>query len=299
MAETSVGPGRADGAGPKVRASAFVSVLAAMVSLALMAGAAYWGVRLAMRDVNGVPVVRALKGPMREAPADPGGAFAANQGLSVNRIAADGSASPPVDRLILAPRPAELDSADRAIASDAAVEGSVPEAPAAVAPAPAEPQQSAIDDAVSAALRDGGAVDEGGPDPAPEEVAELPDGALATSPRPMLRPETGDRSMQTAVETPALGDVPESDGSALPSGTLLVQLGAFPSAEAARAEWTRIAERFGGLLEGKARIVQPARAANRDFFRLRAQGFADEPDQRRFCAALTAEDAPCVAVAVR
>ena len=31
------------------------------------------GLQLMMRDVNGIPVVRALDGPMRMAPTDPGG----------------------------------------------------------------------------------------------------------------------------------------------------------------------------------------------------------------------------------
>jgi hypothetical protein len=49
----------------------------ALMSVALIAGLAVWGYRLAMRDVTGVPVVRALEGPMRIAPEDPGGSTAA------------------------------------------------------------------------------------------------------------------------------------------------------------------------------------------------------------------------------
>lgn len=45
----------------------------AAISLALIVGAVMWGHSLLSRDVSGVPVVRALDGPMREQPVDPGG----------------------------------------------------------------------------------------------------------------------------------------------------------------------------------------------------------------------------------
>ena len=45
----------------------------ALMSVALIAGLGVWGYQLAMRDVTGVPVVRALEGPMRVTPEEPGG----------------------------------------------------------------------------------------------------------------------------------------------------------------------------------------------------------------------------------
>jgi hypothetical protein len=67
----------------------------ALTSVVLVLGLAVWGYRLAVRDVTGVPVIRALEGPARSAPADPGGELAAHQGLSVNAVTADGTAAPP------------------------------------------------------------------------------------------------------------------------------------------------------------------------------------------------------------
>ena len=82
-------------------------------------------------------------------------------------------------------------------------------------------------------------------------------------------------------------------------GTRLVQLGAFDSADGARAEWTRLQGRFGDLMAGKAIIVQPAESGGQTFFRLRAFGFSDEDDARRFCSALLSEDTACIPVAHR
>ena len=59
----------------------------AILSVLLIAGLAMWGWKLWVRDVSGVPVVRALEGPMRVAPENPGGMASEYQGLAVNSIA--------------------------------------------------------------------------------------------------------------------------------------------------------------------------------------------------------------------
>ncbi len=94
------------------RARRIVSMAGAVCSVALVLGLGFWGYRLAVRDVAGVPVMRALAGPMRVAPADPGGDQASNQGLSVNTIAATGSSGPVADEVTLAPRSVSLQSDD-------------------------------------------------------------------------------------------------------------------------------------------------------------------------------------------
>ncbi|MDZ4134747.1 MAG: SPOR domain-containing protein, partial [Paracoccaceae bacterium] len=93
--------------------------------------------------------------------------------------------------------------------------------------------------------------------------------------------------------------VTEMDPATLTIGTRLVQLGAYDDVATARKEWDKLAGQFGELLSGKARVVQSAQSGGRTFFRLRAHGFADEDDARRFCSALLAENAACIPVAVR
>jgi len=78
-----------------------------------------------------------------------------------------------------------------------------------------------------------------------------------------------------------------------------VQLGAFDSDEIARSQWDKIQGRFGDFLEGKSRIVQKAESGGRTFYRLRAMGFEDLSDARRFCSALLAENADCIPVVTR
>lgn len=92
-----------------------VRVMGAVGSMALVVGIGVWGYKLVMRDVSGVPVVRALEGPMRIQPEKPGGLQADHQGLAVNAVAAAGSAAPTADRLMLAPKPVELSEEDKPI----------------------------------------------------------------------------------------------------------------------------------------------------------------------------------------
>jgi hypothetical protein len=95
-----------------VNASKWVTYAGAATSVALILGLAVWGYKLAVRDVNGVPVIRALEGPGRMAPEDPGGDLARHVGLSVNAVAAEGVAAPVPDQVMLAPRGDELTADD-------------------------------------------------------------------------------------------------------------------------------------------------------------------------------------------
>lgn len=307
--------------------SRLVGMAGALTSVALVVGLGYWGYKLAVRDVNGIPVVRALDAPMRIAPEDPGGVIAAHQGLSVNAIAEIGVASPPADRLVLAPAPVALTAEDEAgllVAQVAPVSGRAASMPGLdLSPdlaAPVEPEIALVveerparttEDAVLSALAEALGADAvplsaGFGDivmpviDAPRVV--LPKGALAASPRPMPRPGSPSVASAGASAGAQLASAPvanEIDGTGLSSGTRLVQLGAYDSVDTARREWDRLGARFGDLMIGKTRIVQAAQSGGRTFYRLRANGFADEADQRRFCSALLSEQAACIPVTVR
>lgn len=293
-----------------------VSSGAAVLSVALVVGMGLWGYKLAVRDVSGVPVIRAMTGPMRIAPETPGGETAAHQGLAVNAVAAVGAASGPADRVVLAPMPVSLTDEDVAgLAAgpvppvSARAEGMValalPEYPE---PAPVT-QEDAIAAAVAAAMGTDdpeGAAEllvasamplsgslEPGAAPALRLAAAMPRGAFASPVRPMPRP--GSSVPATVAAVPAV----EVDPATLEAGSRLVQLGAFETADLARAEWDRVSGRFGPLMAGKARVVQEAQSGGRAFWRLRAQGFDNEADARRFCAALLAEKTSCIPVVLR
>lgn len=315
---------------PGARLGRAVNLAGGLVSLGLIIGTAVWGYKLMVRDVTGVPVVRALEGPVRVTPEDPGGVVAAHQGLAVNQVPADGSAGGPVEQVILAPAPLDL------AAEDIPIPLLPRPAPAPEVPAVVDAPR-VIDDAPDGALATDMAVAEalgGAPQDLPVEPLDLPemtgdstadalalaealsagveplsgieaDGALRDeqglrrSPRPAARP--GGFAVAAAVTdvTPASAQVEDVAPDTIPEGTRLVQLGAFESADVARAQWDRIGSRFQSYFDGKQRVVQRAEANGKAFYRLRAMGFEDLSDARRFCSALMAEQADCIPVVVR
>lgn len=293
--------GKSSGRSPVQSVGTIVNFAGAAVSLALVLGVGVWGYNLVTRDVSGVPVVRAAEGPMRIMPDDPGGALAENQGLAVNQVAAVGAAEAPADRLILAPQPIDLDSADSTpvaqtpaddagAADDISVEALVNQLLKEAQPIEATTTDQMIQPASLT-------TDTAAPNAQPTQTPAIKTvaGGIGTSLRPKLRPANAPR-VASLTGGPVAPTAQEVAASSLPAGTRLAQLGAYESEAIARKEWDRLSGRFGDFLKDKQRVVQKAQSGGRTFYRLRAHGFADISDARRFCAALQAEKAECIPV---
>lgn len=296
----------------------------AALSLALIGGVCVWGYKLMVRDVSGIPIVRAAEGDMRILPADPGGQVARNTGLSVNAVVAAGEAGGPVEQVTLAPPPISLRPEDAPPpvvqppvlgSADAFLERAVHRRMDLPGAAPERVASGEIDALVAGLLTQGDAatpvaaqtqaaagrsgVDADATD-APAARAQLV-AIDAPGPRQSIRPRLRPAS-EGLVQKAAFAPEParaEIDPDAIPSGTRLAQLGAFDSPEVARSEWLRLEQRLGSVLAQKSRVVQKVTSNGRDFYRLRAMGFRDLNDARRFCSALKAEGVDCIPVAAR
>lgn len=269
-------------------ASAVMGWLGALTSVVLVGGLGYWVYDLATRDAREIPVVRAMVGPARTAPEDPGGFEAAHQGYAVNNLASDEADLPLAERVVLAPAeigPTEEDAAPGA-------------APGAAAD-PVASMRDAVEGALSELLG-------GDPDVSrtvPSELGTSPRSArVPASPRPVQRP---DRDIVTRASiTPASFVMPVSaspilDPAEIPTGTRLVQLGDFASEAEAEAAWARLTIQFSDFLDSKSRVISPAPSAGQERYRLRAFGFDDLAEARILCAALIAEQADCIPVRKR
>ena len=138
----------------------------------------------------------------------------------------------------------------------------------------------------------------------PQQIAPTPPVVQGPGPKSSIRPQLRPRSapavvIPASVQAPAAAAPQDLDANALPAGTRLVQLGAFDSPEIAREQWSKMQARFGDYMSGKDRVIQQAQSGGRTFYRLRAHGFADLSDARRFCSALVAEGADCIPVVTR
>ena len=112
--------GGAQAAGPQgddsltARFARLTHYLGAVASVALMVGLMVWGWQLVSRDVSGVPVIRAITGDARTAPADPGGELTNYTGYAVNTVA-EGADHQPTQQVAIAPAPVGLSDEDVAM----------------------------------------------------------------------------------------------------------------------------------------------------------------------------------------
>lgn len=96
------------------RVGRFTQYLGALISVGLMVMLLVWGYKLVVRDVSGVPVIRAIEGEARSAPDNPGGELSAHTGLAVNSVAA-GADTRPTNQVAIAPESTSLGEEDVAM----------------------------------------------------------------------------------------------------------------------------------------------------------------------------------------
>ena len=316
----------------QVSVQKFTNMAGAAISLALVIGIGVWGYKILVRDVSGVPVVRVAEGPMRIQPENPGGSTAENQGLAVNDVAADGSAAQPADRLVLAPEPlalsledtpqAETQVAAPATGAEDATEEVTPiaesedavetdEDAATLAAlntladelsdgvAPLTPVAPATDDSTDNATAEPALDADEEPAAEPDSTATQVTEGLGRSLRPRARPAQVSTVEDAVAASVAAQAAPEINPETIPAGTRMAQLGAFESAAIAEQQWGKLSDKFAEYLDDKQRVIQKAQSGGRTFYRLRAMGFGDLSDARRFCSALVAEKADCIPVVTR
>ena len=307
-----------------------VQIVAALLSLALVIAIAVWAYKLIVRDVSGIPVIAASQSPMREAPDNPGGKSTENQGLSVNAVAEAEEVDNP-DQVVLAPRPVDLgedalapnamdklfDTAPEATASDEVITGLVGNGDTSQND---ESRRGLSDEQASSTtayplnidrlanqIADSDSVEQGQKrgtagiqsiDVEKALLEALADEKVRVSAY-SLRPRARPSGISPTSEGATGQGVTEISALDIPVGTALVQLGAFDSEAIARTAWVRLSQKFPNLLVDRSRVVQETKRSGRTFYRLRAEGFADLNDARRFCAFLVSSNEDCIPVTVR
>jgi hypothetical protein len=273
----------------------------AAVFLGLVGAMGLWSYGLGTRDAGEVPVIRAMEGPARVQPADPGGLQAAHQGLEVNALLAGRPASIPDAAPPPAPAPAALAEEDGPqgeliLAAPARLVQDVLAAEQDLRMPPQEDGPESV--AVTEVPEFAPSTPEAGAEPALPAAAE-PAAPGAGAPRPRGRP-TGLAVARAAPPTPAAAPAaPEPAAAALVPGTRLVQLGAFDSETMTREAWARLVARHGDLLGSKQLHVERATSNARVFYRLRVAGFQDSEATRVMCEALRARGVDCIPVTLQ
>jgi hypothetical protein len=121
--------------------------------------------------------------------------------------------------------------------------------------------------------------------------------AVAPPPAPPPPPAAAPAASAPAPAPPAAAPAAPAGPAAMFGGRATVQLGALPSADAARAEWDRLARRLPELFEGRSpTILRLDRDGAPPMFRLRLTGLADNDAAGRFCEQVRARGGACVPV---
>lgn len=277
-----------------------VNWLGAIASIALVVGLIYWVFQLGTRNPNEIPIIRAMEGPARSQPDNPGGTQVSHQGLAVNAVQSNGIAQTPAQTVTLAPASQDLTQEDvsqnqlkiikpvlrtetNSIVDNAESDKQI----ASLNPSTTTQDQSLmVEDIVIV-------------EPEKQVVVSSPYAPIKSS-IPVRRPGNFDARIK---ETTAITANPPKDVAIttenIPVGTRLVQLGAYDSQSIALKEWEKISAKHQDLLSDKKRVVQSAESGGRVFYRLRALGFNSVEDSRNLCSALLARGTPCIPVAAR
>ena len=135
--------------------------------------------------------------------------------------------------------------------------------------------------------------------PRPAHLVAVSAPAGSTADRPAPRPESlavpASAPVEAAAPVPvALGA--EVAGDAIGIGVRMVQLGAFETADNARAGMQTIAQRFPAEFTGRKWTIEEAQSGGVPFYRLRALGFDTHDQATAFCAPLMALNVSCIPV---
>ena len=268
-----------------VHPATYINMVGGTISLMVLIGAVALGAQTLMRDSTGVPVVRALDGPLRVAPLDPGGVSASHQGLTVNEVASSQNPAVRIDPFQLAPRPISLKEEDQPVVLSNAENISLPILTEEIQPSPVmagttiEELIASLDEKINIQ----------------NNIEIIPVGigfGPSSTPRPQLRPLSISllaTRKDPAVRIPALQITPAI-------GTRMAQLGAYNSEASALTAWAELSQRHGDYLVGKPYAILKGKSGESTVYRLRVHGFDDATDSRRLCAALIAQNATCHSV---
>lgn len=288
----------------------------ASLSVAVIAGFVYWTVSLGTRDPHDVPIIRAMVGPSRVAPVDPGGSQASHQGLAVNSVQSEGGVAAPSDSVVLAPAPAQLAENDQPTSmADKSTQVSamsdedtraqveeIAEAPEEDSVINSEEDLDALEIADEVAEKVAQqALANVDPDTIPRNNISGSEYSPSASKRPQNRPNDLSTEITSVQPTSAQPDAePDFESvDSVPAGTRLIQLGAYDSADLAKSEWVKLLAKHNHLLDDKKRLVIAAKSGGRQFYRLRAAGFDSLDESRALCSALLAVGTPCIPVTSR
>lgn len=270
----------------------------AVASVALVIGLVYWVFQLGTRNPNEIPIIRAMEGPSRTQPDNPGGKQANHQGLAVNAVQSEGVAEKTAETVVLAPKQQSLTQEDVTHQELAKVQP-VLRPKLAEEPAIEEIVVAEVQPEITPTVQDPSLIIESIVVESESTIISSSEFAPMKSSIPRNRPTDLNNRIEAATAIAAQAADTTTGVASVPRGTRLVQLGAYDSEVIAGKEWDKMIAKHRDLMEGRTQLIQVAESGGRKFYRLRAMGFDTVEDSRNLCSALLARGTPCIPVSAR
>ena len=246
-----------------------------ILSISIFVFLIIWGFSLNVSENAEIPVVKAKIKEARIISENPGGQIINYQGLSVNNVQEQGAAQVTAKRILLAPKPVELQEKDLAITEikktdnlDDLGNTMINQPTKTIVLKETEEDKQLKDDS--------------------NKLSAL---ALDRSRKPWAREMLDTKNTEKALEIAEveIAEVEITEAkiteAKIKRGTNLVQLGSYSTRKEAQEAWARFLKRNGTIFKNKKRSILKF-DSSRYPFRLRASGFTTLNDSRDFCILL-------------
>lgn len=124
-------------------------------------------------------------------------------------------------------------------------------------------------------------------------TAKVAEPAPTTAPVQASPPVQGSLSVQASSSGPPAESARNAVAGSPPPGTLLVQLTAAVSEDAAQAQWRLLQQHVPDVMDGHQAIIARVERDGHVFWRLRTSGFDDASQAAAFCERIHAAGSPC------
>lgn len=231
------------------------------VSLVLLATFGFWSHGYVSNAGGAIPVIEAPGKPHRVQPEDPGGNITPFLGQTVNHIIAGEPAKKVRAKIAIVPAAMELADED-------------------LSP---RDYRKYLNENTAEGDRVDGRLEE----------------ALSASASAQTGLNPGAGSVEQGLDVASTRPGMEVDPSALPTGTILAQLGAYEYRKFAESEWNQLRTVYGDMLAHRDWFIQEARSGGSVLFRLRVLGFSYWQEANDYCQRMRARRASCVPTMIR
>ena len=265
-----------------------LTVLVSLISIFLLGGFLYWGYGAFVQSESKVTVITAPDGPLKVLPEDPGGNLASHLGFSVNSVQESGQVAGPSAKIFLAPPAISVQESDlRSLSGFGDSNGAID-------------LKSSINDALAVIFKDTNTLSEVTflnlkEIPIKEDIVEK-----AIVSKSLARPEKRPIKIVSAIlhqDLVAQIVLNQVKASMVDSkDELMVHLGSFKNKVLASADVENFVVRHKGYLTDKTVFLQKSETGGRSIYRMRAIGFSNISEMKKFCAIINSFGNDCMPI---